>query len=66
MEPAAGGRADVFGDVRGESDDVVIERFLEFFAALDVEGGFGAWRQSYGAGLGTGRFSAGFGGSVFV
>ena len=25
MEPAAGGRADVFGDVGGEGDDVVIE-----------------------------------------
>ena len=35
VEPAAGGRADVLGDVGGEGDDVVVERALQLFAALD-------------------------------
>ena len=41
MQPAAGGRADVFGDVGGEGDDVVIEGLLQFLAAFDAEGGLG-------------------------
>src|SRR4051812_20272348 len=41
VQPTARWRADVFGDVRRKRDDVVVERLLEFFAALDVEGGFG-------------------------
>ena len=39
VQPPAGGRADVFGDVRGEGDDVVIERALELFAPLQAERG---------------------------
>ena len=41
MQPATRRRADVFRDVGGKSDDVVIERALQFFAPLDVERGLG-------------------------
>src|ERR1043166_1041096 len=39
MKPAAGGIIDVFGDVGGERDDVVVEGFLQLFRALDAESG---------------------------
>jgi hypothetical protein len=34
VQPAAGGRADVFGDVGGERDDVVVECAFEFLATI--------------------------------
>src|SRR5207249_3515063 len=41
VEPAAGGRADVFGDVGREGDDVVVEDAFQFLAAFQAEGGAG-------------------------
>ena len=41
MEPAAGWRADVFSDVCGKGDDVVVEGFLQLLATFQAEGGFG-------------------------
>ena len=39
VQPAAGRFADVFRDVGGEGDDVVVQRLFEFAAAFDGEGG---------------------------
>ena len=39
MQPAAGRFTDVLRDVGGESNDVVVKGALEFFAAVDAEGG---------------------------
>ena len=39
MKPAARFAVNVFGDVGGESDDVVVQRALEFLAAVEAEGG---------------------------
>src|SRR6266550_2167110 len=37
MEPAAGGRANVLGDIGREGDDVMIESAFQFLTALDSE-----------------------------
>ena len=39
MQPAAGRVVDVLGDIGREGDDVVVERALEFLAAVETEGG---------------------------
>src|SRR5215510_992700 len=39
MQPATGRGADVFGDVCGEGDYIMVERFLQFLAAIDGERG---------------------------
>ena len=39
MQPPAGGRADVLGDVGGEGDDVVIDSALDLLAPLHGERG---------------------------
>ena len=41
MEPAAGGVFDFFGDGSGEGDDIMIERFLQFFLAGNEAGQVG-------------------------
>ena len=41
MEPAAGGVVDFFGDGGGEGDDIMIERFLQFFLAGNQAGQIG-------------------------
>ena len=38
VQPAAGGRADVFSDICSEGENVMVECFFEFFAALHIEG----------------------------
>src|SRR5256885_1705293 len=37
MEPAAGGRADIFRDVGREGDDIMVQGPLQFATTLDVE-----------------------------
>src|SRR5438046_1809983 len=39
MEPAAGGRADVFGDVGGKGDDIVVKSAFKLLATVETEFG---------------------------
>jgi hypothetical protein len=57
MEPAAGRAFDFFGDGGGESDDVVIKDFLQFFLPRDETGQVG--KPFVGAGLDFGEVSSG-------
>src|SRR5438552_3028746 len=38
MEPTAGGRANVFSDVRRKGDDIMVEGALEFLATIEIKG----------------------------
>ena len=36
VQPAAGGRANIFGDIRGEGNDVMVERAFQFLAPFKL------------------------------
>src|SRR2546422_8858655 len=38
MQPTTGRRANIFGDIGGESHDIMIERPLQFLATLEAKG----------------------------